>query len=77
MTGSAHGGAETGRDVTDPTRRLYDEVWNAGRYEIASELFHPDFEYATEQVGAATRVFAFGDESRTSGASQRQTPRSG
>lgn len=25
-------------------RRLYDEVWNAGRDEVAAELFDPDFE---------------------------------
>ena len=28
------------------TRRLYSEVWNEGRYEVAAELMHPDFTYA-------------------------------
>lgn len=27
-------------------RRLYDEVWNTGRYEVAAELIHPEFGYA-------------------------------
>jgi predicted ester cyclase len=35
----------TDPDVADLARRLYDEVWNAGRYEVAEELFHPDFAY--------------------------------
>ena len=42
MTGSLHTGSP---DVTDQARRLYDEVWNAGRYEVADQLFHPDFQY--------------------------------
>src|SRR5690348_13422482 len=29
----------------DLSRRLYDEVWNLGRYEIADQVFHPDFAY--------------------------------
>lgn len=31
--------------VTALTRRLYGEVWNAGGYEVADELFHRDFAY--------------------------------
>lgn len=27
-------------------RRLYSEVWNEGRYDVAAELIHPDFSYA-------------------------------
>ena len=35
-----------GHDAIELTRRLYDEVWNTGNYEVAGELFHPDFAYA-------------------------------
>lgn len=47
MTGSLDASPPTaGEDLTELTRRLYDEVWNAGRYEVATQLFHPDFHYA-------------------------------
>jgi len=32
--------------LVDLSRRMYDELWNAGRYEIAGELFHPDYDPA-------------------------------
>src|SRR5690349_20645662 len=36
---------QTRARVTAVTRRLYEDVWNAGRYEVAKDLFHRDFAY--------------------------------
>ena len=34
----------TSQDTAAIAQRLYDEVWNAQRYEAASDLFDPDFQ---------------------------------
>jgi len=41
----------TNHDAAAIARRLYDEVWNAQRYEAADELFDPQF-----QTGAAPDI---------------------
>jgi predicted ester cyclase len=50
----------TGHGLETVVRRLYDEVWNAARYEIAKELFHPDFQYgaAPGLHGAEAKLLA-------------------
>jgi predicted ester cyclase len=44
------------------TRRLYEEVWNAGRYEVAEVLFHRDFAYpaAPDLRGPEAKLVAIG-----------------
>jgi len=42
-------------------RRLYDELWNAGRFEIADELFDPDFHYV---LGPGSAPKAAGPEAK-------------
>lgn len=32
--------------IEEVVRSLYDDVWTARRYEVAEDLFHPDFSYA-------------------------------
>jgi predicted ester cyclase len=41
-------------------RRLYDEVWNGRRYDVAQELFHPEFSTAAAPGlrGGAAKVAA-------------------
>jgi predicted ester cyclase len=41
-------------------RRFYDEVWNRRRYEVAEELFHPDFctRAAPDLRGGAAKIAA-------------------
>jgi len=41
-------------------RRLYEEIWNEHRYDVADELFHPAFEQVgvPGQVGAAAKIDA-------------------
>jgi len=34
--------------LVDLSRRMYEELWNSGRYEAAGELFHPDFDPAAK-----------------------------
>ena len=46
---TTHAGPGSGDDlaaIETVARRLYAEVWNEGRYEVADELIHPDFSYA-------------------------------
>lgn len=44
----------------DVVRSVYDDVWNARRYEVAEDLFHPDFTYtaAPHLRGAEAKLVA-------------------
>lgn len=52
--------AGTTRDPEQVIRRLYAEIWNAGRYDLADDLFDPDFHHddATGLQGPAAKMAA-------------------